>query len=80
VYYRSCEAFQGAKGKEFAKDSAEFWQTPVKGHTKLIGITQPGQKTLKPGEDPDWSDTEGVNAQTKKNKRKLGFPLDWFPI
>jgi hypothetical protein len=52
VYYRSCEAFRGKTGQEFAKASTRFWRSKVIGHTKIIGLTQPGKKVLKPGEEP----------------------------
>ena len=53
VYYRSCQAFQGKKGQEFAKASAAFWRSKVIGHTQVIALTQPGQKTIGPGEEPE---------------------------
>ncbi|HET9364525.1 MAG TPA: DUF4157 domain-containing protein, partial [Candidatus Angelobacter sp.] len=34
IYYRSCQAFQGKEGKEFAKASSDFWRCEVAGHTK----------------------------------------------
>lgn len=71
VYYRSCEAFQGTSGKEFAKKSAEFWRSKVVGHTKLIGLTQPGKKVLRPGEEPSWEDSEGAGGtEMKKGGQK----------
>ena len=59
VYYRSCEAFQGKTGQEFARASNRFWRSKVIGHTKIIGLTQPGKKVLRPGEEPYWSESEG---------------------
>jgi hypothetical protein len=70
VYYRSCEGFQGKTGQDFAKASAEFWRSKVVGHTKIIGLTQPGKKVLKPGKDPDWSETEGVGGTNPKFSNK----------
>ena len=70
VYFRSCEAFQGKKGQDFAKASADFWRSKVIGHTKVIGLTQPGKKVLKPGKDPDWSETEGVGGTSPKKPGK----------
>jgi hypothetical protein len=70
VYYRSCEAFQGKQGQQFAKASADFWRSKVIGHTKVIGLTQPGKKVLKPGENPDWSETEGVGGTSPKKPGK----------
>ncbi|NEU10434.1 DUF4157 domain-containing protein [Flavihumibacter sp. R14] len=66
IYYRSCSAFQGKEGQEFAEKSAEFWRSHVIGHTKLIGVTQPGQKTLKPGQKPYWDVAEGAGGTEMK--------------
>ena len=67
VYYRSCSAFQGKTGQQFAKASATFWRAKVIGHTKVIGLTQPGQKVLEPGEEPYWPESEGAgDAEAKK--------------
>jgi hypothetical protein len=71
VYYRSCEAFRGREGQEFARASADFWRTTVVGHTKVIGLTQPGRKSLDPGEAPYWSEHEG-STEFKKPKKKAG--------
>jgi hypothetical protein len=68
VYYRSCLAFQGKSGQDFAEKSATFWRSEVVGHTKLIGLSQPGQKTLKPGEKAYWPETEGLEEEGKKGK------------
>ena len=65
IYYRSCEAFQGKKGKKFAEKSGKFWRSKVIGHTHIIGIKQPGKKVLKPGQKPYWSETEGVGGKVK---------------
>jgi hypothetical protein len=72
VYYRSCSAFQGKTGQEFAQKSATFWRSKVIGHTKLIGLTQPGRHTLSPGERPDWPESEGETTEMKKQKQKQG--------
>ena len=68
VYYRSCQAFQGKAGQEFAEASANFWRSEVLGHTKLIGLTQPGKRSLKPCQEPYWSISEGVEEEGKKGK------------
>jgi hypothetical protein len=72
IYYRSCEAFQGKTGQEFAKASTEFWRSKVVGHTKVIGLSQPGKKALKPCQEPYWPESEGAGAPSgKKGKHKL---------
>jgi Domain of unknown function (DUF4157) len=70
VYYRSCNAFQGKKGQDFAKASANFWRSNVIGHTKIIGVTQPGKKVITPGKEPDWSISEGVGETIPKLRTK----------
>ena len=77
VYYRSCSAFQGKTGQEFAKASAAFWRSKVIGHTKIIGLTQPGKKVLKPGQEPDWSESEGTGQPSPK--KPVGFGADQKP-
>lgn len=66
IYYRSCSAFQGKTGQEFARKSAAFWRSEVIGHTKIIGSTQPGRRSLKPGQEPQWSESEGTETEMKK--------------
>jgi outer membrane protein OmpA-like peptidoglycan-associated protein len=66
IYYRSCQAFQGEKGQDFAKASATFWRSEVLGHTKLIGLSQPGKRSLKPCQEPYWSIAEGLDQEAKK--------------
>jgi hypothetical protein len=71
VYYRSCEAFQGEEGQKFAKASSRFWRCDVSGHTKSIGLSQPGKHTLSVCREPDWPVSEGADEETKKDKEKL---------
>lgn len=72
VYYRSCQAFQGKVGQEFAKASAAFWRSKVIGHTKIIAFTQPGQKVLKPGQEPYWAESEGTESPSPKKPVGIG--------
>jgi hypothetical protein len=72
IYYRSCEAFQGKEGQEFAKASTEFWRSNVVGHTKVIALTQPGKKELKPGQEPYWSESEGTGEPSPKKPIGVG--------
>jgi len=71
IYYRSCQAFQGEEGRKFARASSEFWRCNVAGHTKNIGLSQPGQHVLPVCQEPDWPESEGTEEETKKNKPKL---------
>ena len=72
VYYRSCSAFQGKAGQEFARASARFWRSKVIGHTKIIGVTQPGRKVIRPGQEPDWPESEGTETPTPKKPVGVG--------
>jgi hypothetical protein len=72
VYYRSCSAFQGKTGQEFAKASATFWRAKVIGHTKVIALTQPGRKVIRPGQEPDWPESEGTETPTPKKPVGIG--------
>ena len=66
IYYRSCYAFQGEDGRDFAEASAEFWRSKVIGHTMEIRWPdQPGQKILIPGQKPYWPASEGQHHQKK---------------
>lgn len=71
VYYRSCQAFQGEEGEKFAKASSQFWRCDVSGHTKSIGLSQPGKHTLPVCHEPDWPVSEGADEESKKDKEKL---------
>ena len=73
VYYRSCETFQGKKGKAFARAAATFWRSKVIGHTHVIGLSQPGKQTLKPGQKPTWSDKAGTGGGKSKHWLKTLF-------
>ena len=77
IYYRSCEAFQGKEGQEFAKASTEFWRSKVVGHTKVIALTQPGKKVLKPCQAPYWSVSEGTEESSPK--KPVGVGADQKP-
>lgn len=77
IYYRSCQAFYGKTGQDFAQASAAFWRSKVVGHTKVIALSQPGQKTLRPGEKPYWSETEG--SETPSPKKPIGIGADQKP-
>jgi len=77
IYYRSCQAFMGKSGQEFAKASSDFWRSTVIGHTKVIALSQPGRKVLKSGQDPYWSESEGTEAPSAK--KPIGIGADQKP-
>lgn len=59
IWLRSCASFAGILGKKFAQDLANFFGCTVAGHSFIIGPWQSGLHTLRPGEQPSWSDIEG---------------------
>ncbi|NJO12676.1 MAG: hypothetical protein HC872_03510 [Gammaproteobacteria bacterium] len=77
IYYRSCSGFQGKTGKDFAKVSADFWRSEVVGHTKIIALTQPGKRSLRPCQEPYWPDAEGSEASAAK--KPIGTGADQKP-
>lgn len=60
VWFRTCETFGTAKGHAFAKACTRFFQCRAAGHTYVIGPWQSGLHSLRPGEEPTWSKTEGL--------------------
>lgn len=59
-WLRTCEAFGGFAGHDFARRLADFLEVPVAGHTYVIGFWQSGLHGLLPGATPSWSPSEGV--------------------
>jgi hypothetical protein len=63
VWLRTCGAFAGDVGHAFAVALAARFGCRVAGHTFVIGPLQSGLHTLKPGQKPGWSTTEGLTPQ-----------------
>lgn len=63
-WMRTCEAFGGRPGHDFAARLADFLGVPVAGHTYVIGFWQSGLHGLLPGAAPSWSPEEGVKEGT----------------
>lgn len=59
VWFRTCYTFNKPVGRLFALRLAEVLDCTVAGHTKVIGLLQPGFQRLEPGEIPDWADETG---------------------
>ena len=60
VWLRTCEAFGGTIGIDFAERLADALGARVAGHTYVIGFHQSGLHALHPGMRADWSPDEGI--------------------
>lgn len=61
-WFRTCETFGTEAGQRFAAAFAGHLGCRVAGHTHVIGVWQSGLHSLRPGETPSWSITEGVRG------------------
>lgn len=59
-WFRTCETLGASCGQAFARAWAEFLGCRVAGHTHVIGFHQSGLHSLRPGEKPVWSASEGI--------------------
>lgn len=66
LWLRTCESFGAKPGHDFARSLADFLGCRVAGHTYTIGFWQSGLHTLRPGQAPSWSDTEGLGRGTAR--------------
>jgi hypothetical protein len=64
VWLRTCEAFGGAVGHDFASRLADGLGARVAGHTFIIGALQSGLHGLLPGHAPHWPADEGIAKGT----------------
>jgi hypothetical protein len=62
-WFRTCETFGQKKGHEFARSWTDFFGGSAAGHTYVIGPWQSGLHSLRSGESPTWSTSEGVHPQ-----------------
>lgn len=74
VWFRSCNVFSGKEGHLFANTFARFLNCTIASHTYIVGPWQSGLHTIKPGEQPSWSEEEGFD----KNGEKL-WSMPWSP-
>jgi hypothetical protein len=65
-WFRTCETFGTRTGHAFATSWTRFFRARAAGHTYVIGPWQSGLHSLGPGEEPSWSEHEGLDAQTKR--------------
>lgn len=72
-WFRTCETFGGADGHHFAQAWSAHFDCRVAGHTFIIGPWQSGLHTLRPGQSPDWSATEGIIEGDARRPRKAAW-------
>lgn len=68
IWFRSCFTFKSTWGRDFARSVRKHTGVKVAGHTKLIGLTQPGLQVLKVTGDVDWNDAEGKSIWCFQSK------------
>ena len=59
-WFRTCETFGTRAGQDFARAWTRFLGCRAASHTYVINILQSGLSVLAPGEEPSWSEDEGV--------------------
>lgn len=59
-WFRACDTFGTRKGQAFATAWTRFFGCRAAGHTYTINFLQSGLHMLAPGQEPDWSEHEGV--------------------
>ncbi|MEM6993662.1 MAG: hypothetical protein AAF721_24325 [Myxococcota bacterium] len=59
-WFRTCETLGASAGQAFARDLSDFLGARVAGHTFIIGHIQSGLHSLAPGQEANWSETEGL--------------------
>lgn len=76
IWFRTCETFGKEVGHSFATSLSRFTGGRVAGHTYVIGPFQSGLHSLRPGQAPGWSTTEGLDPQ---NERAGLMSTPWAP-
>jgi hypothetical protein len=74
-WFRTCETVGGTAGHAFARAWSDFLEQRVAGHTHVIGFWQSGLHTLRPGEAPAWSVTEGLRERDESAVALGSSPL-----
>jgi hypothetical protein len=88
VWFRTCASFAGLSGQSLASALAAALNCRVAGSTYNIGFPwHSGQRSLRPGATPAWSDTEGLEGNRPlwskyRAPNTVGFwaqrlPEDW---
>lgn len=68
LWFRTCYTFKSLAGRLFARKVSDTLGVKVAGHTKLIGLTQPGLQILKPNESPNWLEEYGETVWCFQSK------------
>lgn len=79
VWLRTCEAFGGERGHDFAVALANGFGAKVAGHTFIIGALQSGLRALLPGRRPRWSPAEGIKEGTASAPKRAKHSLPGRP-
>lgn len=74
IWFRSCAVFSRQEGHDFAKDMSTFFNCKIAAHTYIVAFFQSGLHSLKPGQTPSWSITEGVNLDGKTLWSRINSP------
>lgn len=78
IWFRCCNVFAGNEGKFFALTSSQFFECKIAAHTFIVGPWQSGLHTIRPGERPSWSISEGLELQKDGTVKKL-WSMPWSP-
>lgn len=78
-WFRCCETFGARPGQRFARALSDFLGCRTAGHTYIIGHWQSGLHSLLPGQDPHWSDEEGLRAGTPESPKEAHWSRLWHP-
>jgi hypothetical protein len=70
VWFRTCETLGARRGQDFAMQLGEQLGASVAGHTYVIAAFQSGLHGLRPGNQPRWSETEGLERGTAEAPEK----------
>jgi hypothetical protein len=79
VWIRSCSVFAGQPGHKLARAWATGFGCRVAAHTHIIGPWQSGLHSIQPGQEPSWSDREGILAGTAAKPTKMKTSTPWAP-
>ena len=73
VWFRSCNVFAGKEGQLFAKVISSALECRIASHTYIVGPWQSGLHTIKPGQEPAWTEEEGLDGDKKL------WSMPWSP-
>ena len=79
LWFRNCSVACGKKGQQFMTTWAEELGITIAAHTYIIGLFQSGLHALKPGQEPYWPDTEGINEGTPTKVLTCRNSVPWAP-